>query len=250
MRLAALALALCACGRIGFGGIDRDGGDGSIGDDGGADSSTDADIMIAGESVVMPPGSGANNLFGYALALSADGHTLAIGAYGETNLAGAVYVYVNTSGTWTQQARLEASNHEAQDVFGYALAISAEGNSLIVGAPDEDGGATTINGDGADNSKGSAGAAYVFARAGTTWAQQAYLKASNSDPSDNFGCAVAISADGGTAVVGAYTEDSSVSVGPTSNSNLDSGAAYVFTRVLSSWTEQAILKAPNADPND
>ncbi len=75
-----------------------------------------------------------------------------------------------------------------------------------IGASFESSNATGVNGDQADNSAGLAGAAYVFVRNGTTWTQQAYLKASNTDPSDVFGVSVAISGD--TVVVGAENEDS------------------------------------------
>jgi hypothetical protein len=95
-----------------------------------------------------------------------------------------------------------------------------------------------------------AGAAYVFVRSGSTWSQQAYLKASNSGQFDYFGYAVAVSGD--TVVVGAYGEASS-STGVNSMPNElagDSGAAYVFVRSGSTWSQQAYLKASNTGVND
>ena len=80
------------------------------------------------------------------------------------------------------------------------------GDTLVVGAPFEYGGATGVNGDESDNSTNAAGAAYVLRRQGTTWTQQAYLKASNPDIYDTFGHCVALSGD--TVVVGAPLEDS------------------------------------------
>jgi hypothetical protein len=106
--------------------------------------------------------------------------------------------------TWTQQAYLKASNTEADDQFGFSVAISGE--MVVVGANQEDSNATGINGDETNNSAENAGAAYIFVRSGTTWSQQAYLKASNTEANDQFGFSVAISGD--TVVVGANQEDS------------------------------------------
>src|SRR5690606_33882888 len=93
----------------------------------------------------------------------------------------------------------------------------------------------------------NAGAAYVFVRNGTVWSQQAYLKAANADAYDFFGYAVAISGD--TVVVGAYYEDSAGS-DPNDNSAADAGAAYVFVRTGTVWSQQAYLKAANAEAGD
>src|SRR4030095_4110165 len=103
---------------------------------------------------------------------------------------------------WTQQAYLKASNTGANDQFGWAVGIS--GDTVVVSANAEDSSATGVNGNQVDNSLTAAGAVYVFTRSGTTWSQQAYLKASNTGGSDQFGDAVAISGD--TVVVGAPTE--------------------------------------------
>jgi hypothetical protein len=269
MRPAVLALVVCAigCGRFRF--EDRDARDG--GDGGGGDDATDAidapDSMIGAAAYVKPATTNANDVLGYSLALSADGQTLAVGAYGEqsnatgvngdatdnsANLSGAVFVFVRSGNAWVQQAYLKASNTGTADVLGFTVAISADGNTIVAGAPDEDGGATTINGNGNDDSKFSAGAAYVFTRTGTAWSQQAYLKAANSETGDNFGGAVAISADGNTVGVGAYTEDGlgGPTPDPLSNAVTDSGAAYVFTRSGTVWTQAGYLKAQNAEPAD
>ncbi len=141
--------------------------------------------------------------------------------------AGAAYVFVRSGGGWSQQAYLKASNTQANDLFGWSVAVS--GDTLVVGAYHEDSSATGVNGDQADNSAADAGAAYVFVRTGVTWSQQAYLKASNTGASDQFGYSVAVSGD--TLAVGAVFEDSNA-VGPNGNqgdnSAADSGAAYVF----------------------
>jgi hypothetical protein len=104
----------------------------------------------------------------------------------------------------SQQAYLKASNTGQHDQYGLVTAIS--GDTIVVGALFEDSNATGVNGNEADNSTSDSGAAYVFTRSGTSWSQQAYLKASNTGASDQFGNSVAISGD--TIVVGALGEDS------------------------------------------
>jgi uncharacterized repeat protein (TIGR02543 family) len=145
-----------------------------------------------------------------------------------------------------QQAYLKASNTEASDLFGWSVAIS--GDTVVVGATGEDSSATGVNGNQSNNSASSSGAAYVFTRSGTTWSQQAYLKASNTEAYDGFGWSVAVSGD--TLVVGALNEASSatgVNGNQANNSALYSGAAYVFTRSGTTWSQQAYLKASNTE---
>jgi hypothetical protein len=210
------------------------------------------------------------------VALSQDGNTLAVSAYFEASAAkgvngdqsddsipqaGAVYVFARNGETWSQQAYVKASNTgEAGagdqlpdgDQFGFSIALSADGNTLAAGAMTEDGGATGINGDQADNSKQSAGAVYVFARNGSAWSQQAYIKASNTDANDLFGYSVGLSADGNTLAISAFDEDSSARDinGVQDTGRRGSGAIYVFTRSGSAWSQQAFLKAANAEAAD
>ena len=103
-----------------------------------------------------------------------------------------------------RQAYLKASNTEANDLFGWSVAVS--GDTVVVGTVGEDSVAVGVNGDQANNSLPSSGAAYVFVRSGNASNQQAYLKASNPGRSDRFGWAVAISGD--TILVGAPDENS------------------------------------------
>ncbi|HZJ72843.1 MAG TPA: FG-GAP repeat protein [Planctomycetota bacterium] len=187
--------------------------------------------------------------FGDAVAIAGD--TLVIGAFGEDSAAsgvdgsqgngltnsGAAYVFVRDGSGWSQQAYLKASNPGSFDLFGHSLAIS--GDTIVIGAEQENGIA------------GDSGAAYVFVRDGSTWTQQAYLKASNADPSDRFG--IAVDVDGDTIVVGAFGEDSGATGvdGPQDDESASSsGAAYVFTRQGEVWTQQAYLKASNTDDGD
>jgi hypothetical protein len=119
---------------------------------------------------------------------------------------------------------------------------------LIVGVRLED---SNSAGDPDNNDFVDSGAAYVFTRSGTTWGQQAYLKASNAFTGDNFGTSVDIDAD--TAIVGAPNEDSDaigVNGSQANDNSPNSGAAYVFTRSGSTWTQQAYVKASNPDSGD
>ena len=148
-----------------------------------------------------------------------------------------------------QQAYVKASNTDASDLFGSSISIS--GDTVVVGAPNESSSATGINGNQSSNSASFAGAAYVFVRNGSTWSQQAYLKASNTGAGDLFGISVAISGD--TVVVGAQLEASAstgINGNQSNNSAAKAGAAYVFVRNGTTWTQQAYLKASNTDAND
>ena len=203
--------------------------------------------------------SGSGDRFGLSIAISGD--TLVVGAAFEdsnatgvngsqsdnsANSAGAAYVFTRSGTTWSQQAYLKASNNEIFNQFGFSVAIS--GDTVVVGADLEDSNATGVNGDENDNSAENAGAAYVFIRNGEQWSQQAYLKSSNSGGGDLFGISVAISSD--TVVVGAIGEDSNatgVNGDENDNSAEDAGAAYVFTRTGTQWSQQAYLKASNND---
>ncbi len=206
--------------------------------------------------------------FGWSVALSADGNTLAVGTYRESSAAtgingdesdnnatnaGAVYLFNRTGSSWSQQAYIKASNTYRGDLFGHSVALSADGNTLAVGADREDSAATGINGDESDNNAQYAGAVYLFSRTGNSWSQQAYIKASNTDWGDSFGHSVALSADGNTLAVGARNEDSAATGinGDESDNNATyAGAVYLFSRTGSSWSQQAYIKASNTDASD
>src|SRR5205814_862634 len=117
--------------------------------------------------------------------------------------AGAVYVFTRAGMFWIQQAYIKASNTAQDDDFGRSLALSADGSTLAVGAEGEDSAATGVGGNQADNTAFLSGAVYVFARSGSTWTQQAYLKASNTETRDQFGSYLALSGDGATLAVDA-----------------------------------------------
>jgi hypothetical protein len=205
------------------------------------------------------------------VSLSADGMTLAVGASSEESAAigvngdqsdnssqpfgsGAVYIFRNVASGWFQEAYVKASNTEEDDMFGASIALSADGNTLVVGAVLEASAATGIGGDQGDNSARQAGAAYIFGYDGTDWSQQAYVKASNTDEFDRFGGSVAIRADGNRIAVAAYGEDSdAVGVNGDQDSDLASswaGAVYIFERLDSSWKQTTYLKASNTGSGD
>jgi len=216
-------------------------------------------------------------LEGHGVALSGDGNTLAVGApYESSNAkgingnqndnslysAGAVYVFVRRNNAWNQQAYIKASNPGQSDKFGFVVSLSQDGNTLAVSAPGEASAAKGVNGNQSDDSIPEAGAVYVFTRTGTTWSQQAYVKASNTGEAgagdqfadgDRFGFSAALSADGNTLAVGAIGEDSGakgINGDQNDNSQAGSGAVYVFARTATNWSQQAYVKASNTDTND
>ncbi len=139
---------------------------------------------------------------------------------------------------------MKASNASADGSFGWSVAIS--GDTIVVGALWEASNAVGVNGTQTTNNVKDSGAAYIFTRSGTTWTQQAYLKASNAGASDWFGCSVAV--EGDTVVVGAINESSGasgVNGNQADNSVIAAGAAYVFRRNGTVWTQAAYLKASN-----
>ncbi len=159
----------------------------------------------------------ASGYLGYSVAISGD--TIVAGAVYQDSYAGAAYVFTRSGSTWNQQQKLTASDPAAWDRFGCAVAIS--GDTIVVGA----------------SSKSSyTGAAYVFTRSGSTWSQQQKLTASDAATSDYFGFSVAISGD--TVVAGAWGKSSSA------------GAAYVFTRSGSTWSQQQKLTASDGASGD
>ena len=239
------------------------------------------------QALVTASNAEVGDMFGAALALSGDGNTLAVGAFSEAsevagvipgaptesatpnaasggNGAGAVYVYTRSGAAWSQQAYVKASNPEASDnlgtpgdLFGSAIALSSNGNTLAVGAPFESSAITGVRSGAvsevtAGNGSSMSGAAYVYLRSGTTWTQQAYVKASNTGDFDTFGNAVALSGDGNTLAVGAPGEASSgTGVGSTPDELAGgSGAAYVYSRGGSTWSQQAFVQASNTGSND
>jgi trimeric autotransporter adhesin len=210
--------------------------------------------MFSLQAYLKASNTGAGDRFGQGVALSADGSTVAVGAFLEASRganpddnsaqdAGAVYVFARTGSGWAQQKYIKAANAGPDDWFGWSVALSADGSMLAVGAPSEDSKSTGLTGDPNDNSAPAAGAVYIFTRTGTEWSQQAYLKASNTDAADQFGATVALSADGSVLAVGAITERGN-GTSQSNNDAPDAGAVYVFTRTGAAWSGPVYVKPP------
>ena len=220
------------------------------------------------QAYIKASNTGRNQFFGSVVSLSASGNTLAVGAEGENSAvtgingnqndfsareAGAAYVFIRSGDLWQQQAYIKASNTGEFDRFGIAVSLSADGNTLAVGADAEDSAAIGINGNQNDNSALGSGAVYVYVRIGELWQQQAYIKASNIERNNLFGRAVSLSANGGTLAVGARLDDSAatgINGNQNDNSADDSGAVYVFVRSGELWQQQAYIKASNTGEDD
>lgn len=199
-----------------------------------------------------------SNSYAGAVTVSGDGNAVAVAARSQdvdpatTNAPGAVYVFTRNAGGWSVQARLTASNAGNLDDFGWSLALSADGDTLAVGARNEDSPSSGVNGT-EGNGLLNSGAVYVFARAGNGWSQQAYIKASNPGEFDNFGHAVALSADGSALAVTAIDEDSAdpgLGGSGADNARANSGAAYLYRRSAAGWRQSAFLKASQPDTFD
>jgi hypothetical protein len=199
------------------------------------------------------PTSGEGDGFGASVAIS--GNTIVVGAPGEGSAAtgvngdenddsapgaGAAYVFENIDDEWVQTAYLKASNTDAGDRFGFAVAI--HGDTIVVGAEREDSDQVDNQGANAGTPESNgldceAGAAYVFERSGGVWEQTQYLKASNVACGYFFGAMLSVNDT--NLVVG--------SPGESSIGGVNSGGAYVFSLVEGEWAQTNFYKAFNAD---
>ncbi len=181
---------------------------------------------------LMASDGGEGDRFGNRVSLSADGQTLAVGAYGDDDKgseSGSVYVFSRSGNVWTEQQKLTASDGAPLDFFGESVSLSADGQTLAVGAH------------GDDDKGWYSGSVYVFSRLGNAWTQQQKLTASDGAPEGFFGESVSLSADGQTLAVGAYGDDDK---GP------ETGSVYVFSRSGNAWTQQPKLTVLDGAPGD
>ena len=221
------------------------------------------------QAYIKPSNSEHGDLFGLSLSLSSDGNTLSVSAPMEGSSAaglngdqsdnsaphaGAVYVFMRSSGEWSQEAYLKASNTRSYSYFGFSSSLSGDGNTLAVGAFGETSASKGINGNQDDTSLKDAGAVYLFTRDnGSAWTQEAYIKASNTGQEDFFGYPVSLDAGGNTLAVGAHWESSAangIDNDESDDSAPGSGAAYVFTRSGHAWEQKAYLKGSNTRKGD
>jgi len=174
------------------------------------------------EAKLLAGDAAADSAFGYSVSIKED--RLVVGAPNEDVgglSSGAAYVYVRSAGTWVEEAKLEASDEDSNMYFGYS--VSQSGDTVVIGAS----GMGFVG----------PGAAYVYVQIAGTWTEQAKLLASDGQDRDSFGESVSV--DGDVVVVGASDAD---------NGALSAGAAYVFTRSGSVWSEAARLGA--SDPQE
>lgn len=174
------------------------------------------------EQTMLVPSDGATGT-GFGISVAISGDTALVGAasdnVGQDMSRGSAYLFVRNGSMWTEQAKVVASDGAAYDQFGRSVMVS--GDTALVGAPKDDVGANMDQ-----------GAAYIFVRNGSMWAEQGKLVASDGAAGDSFGSTVSISGD--TALVGAPNHDA--------GANMARGAAYVFVRGGDSmWTQQAKL---------
>ena len=174
------------------------------------------------ESIISAAGTNLD-YFGWSVSMNQDGTRVVVGARGDITTgigSGAAYVFTRSGTTWTQESRLSPNDGASSDKFGTSVSISGDGTRVVVGSPESD-----------DNSLGnSIGAAYVFTRSGTTWTQEQKFRSVDSLAADRFGISVSMDADGTRCVIGAYLSDVR---------SVNGGAAYVFSRSGTAWTEEA-----------
>lgn len=196
---------------------------------------------------------------GFDMAITPDGNTLAVGApqynletseFSEEN-SGAVFVYTMTDSGWAFAQRIEnpVQDSSAWDYFGYALAISEDGQTLLVGSPSEDGIGSSINADPTAQGKTNSGAAFLYTLTDGMWQLDTYFKASNADQEDFFGMRVAMSADASLLAVSAPYEasDSAGVDGDDSDNSVElAGAVYTFEQVEGQWQQTHYIKPSTA----
>jgi hypothetical protein len=248
-----------------------------VGGDGSSDAAPGAGAVYvfrrgsagwAQEAYVKASNPGIDDQFGFAIALSGDGATLAVGATlessSETGIggtgandaasgAGAVYVFRRGAMRWAQDAYVKAANTGADDRFGSAVTLSPDGSLLAIGAPNEDSADTGFGGTGASDAAPNAGAVYVLRRGATSWAQELYAKTAIAQEGDRFGASVAFGAGGTVLAIGAPGDNSGATGVGGDASRMDalvSGAAYVLSTRTGSWAQEAYVKATNTDAFD
>jgi len=169
-------------------------------------------VLQQGNKLVGTGNTGAAQQ-GYSVSLSADGNTAIVGGYEDNGDQGAIWIYVRSGGNWVQQgSKLVGTGNTGAAQQGYSVSLSADGNTAIVGGYQ-------------DNS--NQGAAWIFVRTSGSWVQQgAKLIGTGNSGVARQGYSVSLSADGNTAIVGGYTD----------NSNL--GAAWIYVRTGVAWAQQ------------
>ncbi|MBI4953945.1 MAG: hypothetical protein HY908_18110, partial [Myxococcales bacterium] len=182
------------------------------------------------EAILVPANGALWDAFGWSTALTADGTRAIIGAAGDDGDTGTARAFVRTGSTWAEEATLATPLGEAGGMLGFSVATTADGTRAFAGAPYD------------RSMPGRLGIAWVFSRAGSSWAPEVKLRGAGAASEDGFGRAVAVSANGDRALVGAPGVDTEVAA--------DAGAARVYVRSGATWTEEAVFPAPDAGAQD
>ena len=173
------------------------------------------------QSKIIASDDSGSSYFGCEVSISDDGNTAIIGAK-EAGTAGQSYIFTRSGSTWTQQSILVPSDGTSGDAFGFSASLSNDGNTAIVGSRTK----STVG--------YNFGAAYIYTRSGSIWAEQSILLPDDASSGAEFGWSVSLSNDGNTAIVSAWRENS------------NSGSAYIFTRSGSTWTQQSKIVPSDA----
>lgn len=204
----------------------------------------------------------AGDHFGTVVAVSADGTTLAVGAPSDFMNPDRVHIYILVTNGWEYQSTILHPVPSSRISFGSAIALSNDGEKLVVGAITEDGGSSTVtNFDFSGRSVNAAmdppdilnsGAAFLYrwSQSVGDWSLKSYFKASNANQNDAFGNSVSISGDGTTIAIGASSEDSADSTEANNGAN-SAGAVYVFKEDgFENWNQEAYIKASDVSAGD
>lgn len=187
------------------------------------------------ESTLSASDKATSDLFGNAVALDESGTRLAVGAPSRNPSAivdaGQVYIYTRVGSTWTLETTLTASDKAANDYFGEAVSINADGSRLAIGAYNK-----TVS------SIAGAGKVYIFTRSGVTWTEGVSITAYDKAASDNFGVSVALSPSGTRLAVGSWFK--------TINSTIQAGKVYTYVLLDGAWSLELELTSPNKRDNE
>ena len=223
------------------------------------------------QAKLVPNDGATDDYFGYSVAISSDGNTAIVGAVGDDGVdinTGSAYIYTRSGSTWSQQTKLTATDATLQDSFGSSVAISGDGNTVIVGAPNSE----------FDISNAQAGGFYIYTRSGSSWTLQYDTNFTGSE--SKYGSYVSLSYDGSVAAVGgtgihgdsmriltrsgstwsvypsfftgasvAVSGDGNTIVGGSLKANNNYGAVYVYGLTNGVWSEKKILTAVNETAN-
>lgn len=187
---------------------------------------TTTNVWTQEQKIDSPNPNNSSEFFGWSVCMASSGARCVVAAHGKASSSGVAYSFTRAGSTWTLEATIAPSSSEAASFFGASMSLTPDGTRLAVGGYTYTAGATA-----------NAGAAWVFTRNGAVWTQEQKFWATDAAASSYFGGSISITADGTRVVVGAQQS----TVGGLANA----GAAYVFSRSGSVWTQEQKLTASN-----